>query len=204
MALAPSEMDPRDVNQFNKIMLLNGIANQIAAYAVKCGNATFMDYVDMNCGAIPEGPLQQIIDLASPYEFLSMYMQIAEKRFAFAVSGLLKMNPEYMNQLLDFCGRVGKDMDLPVVEDIEAALSVYDSFILDGMPDQDTKILEFKSDKKIVWRKIKDTHESSWTAAEGDLNNYYKLLESFVAGLFVKSGLTLTIEDKTTFCLAFN
>ena len=93
---------------FNKIKLLSDIADHIAYYGVRCGNSQLMDYIDMNCGAVPEGDVSGIIDEDAPKQFLEMYIQIAENRFAAAVTELLKMNPQFMKPVSDFCVQIGR------------------------------------------------------------------------------------------------
>jgi len=192
------------VTQFNKIMLLNGIANQIGYYGVQNGNETLMDQMDLKCGAIPEGEFSQVIDPESPEQFLSLYSKIAENRFAVAVTELLNMNPSYITPVKGFMNKVGQDMDLPEVADIQQAYKVYDAFVLDGMPGEETKEVTSSTPSSITWQKLTDTHQASWEKADGDLAVYYSLLQSFIEGLFVKSGYTLQIDNQLFFTLGKN
>ena len=139
---------------FNKIKLLSDIADQIAYYGVRYGNTQLMDYIDMTCGAVPEGDVSGIIDEDSPKQFLEMYIQIAENRFAAAVTELLKMSPQFMKPVSDFCFQVGKDMNVPPCSSIEDALQVIDSFVLDGF--SDNKKIISRDDSKIMWEQSAD------------------------------------------------
>lgn len=195
-------MDAKFHNQFNKIKLLNDIANQIGYYGVQQGNQTFIDYIDMNCGGIPDGEFNQVIDPSASFEFLSLYTQIAENRFAFACTGLLKMNMEYKKILLQFLNQVGKDMKIEGDISIEQAFEIVQSFVLDGMPGENTKQIIEKTDEKIVWEKIKDSHKNAWEKAEGDLDFYYQLQQQFVQGLLNNCGFTFKIDSKKIFSLS--
>lgn len=206
MACESKGANPKRINQFNKIKLWNEMANMIAGYGVQCGNQKLLDYIDMNCGGIPEGPFEQVVDLESPHQFLQMYTQIAEKRFAFAVTSLLKMNPEFINQLTEFCGRIGREMGIPSVENVKSAYAVFDSFYLDGMPcDETRRIISDGEDgsEEFVWEKLYDTHAEAWNKAGGDLNVYYDLLKCFAAGLLSASHIVLDIEDNSRFVLHY-
>lgn len=204
MACESTGKNERRINQFNKIKLLDAIAYQIAGYGVQNGDDTLFDRIDLTCGAIPEGKFEQIIDLNAPHQFLSMYMQIAEKRFAMAVTELLKMNEGFIKPMEEFLEHVGRDMNIPAIEEIDQAMNVYESFVLDGMPCDETKEITEKTPSKIAWTKLIDTHQNAWTMAGGDLAVYYDLLKSFVKGLFTASGFTLLVDNQLIFTLGKN
>jgi len=199
--LASGFVDSGLIRHFNKIRLLESIANQIAFYGVQCGNVKLMDYIDMNCGGIPEGNFSQIVDVAAPLQFLAMYTKTAENRFASAVTELVKMNGTFIEALVKSCFQVGKDMQIHAVKDADEAFKIYNSFILDGMVGEKTKEIISKTDEKITWKKLLDTHESAWKKAGGSLDVYYRLQQSFVSGLFEESRYTYIIEDNLKFSL---
>lgn len=201
MACESTGKNDRRVNQFNKIKLVDAMAFQIASYGVQNGNDTLLDRIDLSCGAIPEGEFEQVIDLSAPHQFLTLYMQIAEKRFAMAVTELLNMNEGFYKPLEDYMEQVGRDMKIPAVSDMDQALSIYDSFVLDGMPCDETKEVLEKSSSKITWTKLMDTHQDNWNKVGGDLGVYYQLLQDFIKGLFAESGIVLQIDNQLTFTL---
>lgn len=187
--------------QFNKIRLLSDIGNHIARYGVQCGLKTLMDDVDLNCGAVPEGEFEQVIDLSSAHQFLSMYTKIAENRFAFVVTALLKANADFMPILVEFCGRIGKDMNLEFIPDAKTAFEVFESYILDGMPCEETKKITLNTADIVQWEKLADTHEDSWKKAGGEVSVYYKLQQCFVSGLLEKSGIKFENNGGKSFSL---
>ena len=191
----------RLICHFNKIKFLESVADQFASYGVKCGNVNLFDYIDMNCGAIPEGAFPQVVDIAAPMQFLDMYTKTAENRFAFAVTELLKMNGAFLEPLKKACFQAGEDIQIHSVKDAEEAFEIYNAFVLDGMVDEQTKEIVVQTDSKIVWKKLRDTHEAAWKKAGGVLNVYYLLQKSFVSGLFAESRYAYNIEDNSTFSL---
>lgn len=192
----------KERNHFNKIMLLNEIGNQLVDFAVNSINPQFSDYIDMNCGAIPPGSFQQVIDLSAPKPFLSLYTQISKKRFAFAVTEILNKKGSLKNAIADFCFRSGKALSLPEVKDAFEAFETYNSLILDGMIDEETKNIIEENAQKIKWKKVLDTNESVWKECGGDICVYYELLEFFVKGLFEKSRFELKVQDGEFFTLS--
>jgi len=204
MSVDASEVFELYVNHFNKIKLLNDMANQIAYYGVNCGNANLFDYIDLNCGAIPDGDFQQVIDVSAPEQFLSLYLQIAENRFAFAVTELLKMNEGYKAPIVDYINRVGQEMKIQGIENAQQAFSVYQAFVLDGMPSDKTKNIIENTPEKITWEKAIDTHEGSWKKAGGNLSVYYEIQEIFVNALFSQCNIIYQITDASKFTLMLN
>ena len=81
---------------FNKIKLWNEITNQILNFGIQYTNPSLADYVDMNCGGIPEGDFEQVVDINAPQQFICMYMSIVENRFAFVVSALLSVTKDFL------------------------------------------------------------------------------------------------------------
>ena len=201
MSCESTGKNERRVNQFNKIKLVDAMAFQIASYGIQNGDDTLLDRIDLSCGAIPEGEFEQVIDLSAPHQFLTLYMQIAEKRFAMAVTELLNMNEGFYKSLEDYMEQVGRDMKIPAVSDMDQALNIYDSFVLDGMPCDETKEVLEKSSSKIIWTKLMDTHQDNWNKVGGDLGVYYQLLQDFIKGLFAESGIVLQIDNQLTFTL---
>lgn len=189
-------------NQFNKIIFLNGIANHIAVYGVQCGYKTLMDEVDLNCGAVPEGEYNQVIDTEAPEQFLSLYTQIAENRFAFVVTALIKKDEAFKKILLEFLSRTGRELGVEGAVNVRTAYEVIQQIILDGMPGDETKKIILETEDRIEWEKLIDTHEDAWKKAGGEISVYYELQECFVRGLLEESGFNYEIKDGNIFSIS--
>ena len=206
MACSPIGKNERRVNQFNKIRLWCSMADGLAKYGVSLGNEKLFDYIDMNCGDVPQGEFEQVIDLSSPHQFLAMYTQIAEDRFAFAVTELLKMNTG-LESIKKFCFDAAKNQISALQMKIDSALDafeLYKAFVLDGMPCDETKNVTCETQDKVEWQKLLDTHEKSWAKAGGNLSVYYELQKSFVLGLFSaceNAKFSFEIKDDSVFTI---
>lgn len=195
------EFDEAVIIQFNKVKLLNNIANSIAGYGVQCGYSNLFDQVDLNCGAIPEGNIGEVIDPNSPEQFLSLYTHIAEARFAYAVTQVMSISEKCWQPILDFCRRVGQDNKVDGVQTAQNAYYVYRLFVLDGMPSEKTFELTCNNDREVSWLKLKDIHEEFWSKYDGDVNNYYHILQVFINGLLENTGINFTVTDNKEFSL---
>lgn len=194
-------LEEQVIIQFNKIKLLNDIANSIASYGEQCGYTNLFEQVDLNCGAIPEGNIREVIDFSSPDQFLSLYTHIAEARFAFAVTQVLRISEKCWQPILDFCKRVGQDNQVQGVETVANALYVYHLFVLDGMPGEKTVEVIVQKENEITWTKLFDTHEEIWAKYKGDVNNYYLILQAFIDGLLENTCVKFVIKDNKQFSL---
>ena len=156
---------------FNKIKLWNEITNQILNFGIQYTNPSLADYVDMNCGGIPEGDFEQVVDLNAPQQFICMYMSIVENRFAFVVSALLSVTKDFLTPIQNFCQTVGTGLNVKNIDTIEKAEKIMKDFLLDG------------------------NHKEAWEKANGDLAVFYNLEEFFLNGLFSESNFSASVSS---------
>ncbi|MCR5080841.1 MAG: hypothetical protein K6B17_05820 [Treponema sp.] len=165
---------------FNKIKFINSITDSIAAYGVQCGLKNFTDDLDMNCGAVPEGEIDQIIDPSSPLEFLSLYTKISCDRFAMTVIQISMLHPNCKKAICSFLRDIGKQNQSDKIASPKNAVSFLENIILEGNIEDTTKEIISSSEKEIVWKSINSMHEKSWNRFKGDINLFYELLETFI------------------------
>lgn len=187
--------------QFYKIKFLNYMSFDIAAFGENQGIEKLVEKVDLKCGAIPDGEYEQVIDQTAPNPFLELYMRIAEFRFAFSVTALLKANEGYITPLINYCYEQGKANKPEKIKTVNTAYEYINSFILDGMPDEEVKEITTVEPGRLVWHVVKETHESFWNKAEGSVEVYYKLQNALIEGLLEGSDITFINEGNTTFTL---
>lgn len=188
--------------QFQKIILLNNMANSLISFAHSKGAENLSDYVDLTCGAIPEGPFEQIIDPGAPQQFLELYTGIAEFRMAVAVTKLLEMDQNYMPAISEFFFRTGTECTDFKPQNVHEALQIIQAVILDGMPETETKRILKESPESIQWEKLTDTHEIYWNKAGTNVKVYYELQTSLIKGLLYGSGILYENSNNLIFTLS--
>lgn len=194
----------RQILHFYKINMLNDMANDIGYFAQSQGYENLMDKIDMTCGAIPEGKYEQVIDQGAARQFLELYMNIAKNRFAVAVTECLRMNHAYWPAIMNYCREKGTGLDHEKIRTVEAAYELINAAVLDGMPDDETKNVTVVEAGRIVWEKLKDTHEAAWKKAGSDVDIYYQLQNCFIQGLLSNSEFKFTNEGNTRFSISQN
>jgi len=191
----------KERQHFVKIQILSDMAFDIAAFGENQGIGKLTERLDLTCGAIPPGEYEQVIDQSAPQVFLDLYMKIAEKRFAFAVTELLKLNQAYINPLINYCFEAGKVHSIEKLKTVEAAYELINAVVLDGMPFDDVKEITTVEAFRLVWKKQKETHEDSWNKVGGDVAVYYQLQSAFIEGLLNESGISFVNEGNSVFSL---
>lgn len=190
------------LRQFGKISLLCNMALDIAAFGESQGIFNFVEHMDLTCGALPEGEYSQIIDPSAPEPFLDLYTKMAEHRFAFAVTGLLKANSAYINALKNYCFEQGKTLKPAKLSTVEAAYELINTYVLDGMPADDVKQITTVTPDKLEWEQLQETHKDAWDKAEGNLEIYYQLQTCFIQGLLDGSNILFNNEHNELFTLS--
>lgn len=183
-------------SQFNRIVLLDSIATEIAVFGEKIGLQDFVQVMDMNCGAVPAGNFEQVVDLDCPEQFLAMYTQIAHNRFAFAAINVSRANPQAEKIMEDYCRNVGSANEISGVSSCEQAMQFFDAYVLNGMPGENVHVFEEKSQVRFVWHDEKDLQLPVWQKFGGSAELYRKLLEAFVNGLLNRCGFSFKIDGE--------
>ncbi len=164
--------------QFQRIQLMNFMTGDLVNFAAGKYGQEFIDFVDMNCGAIPEGDYNTVIDSASPEQFLELYTTIATKRINLCCSKILELGEGYDKVLDDYFYNEGKNLGMPSPESLDDAFNMIQTCVLDGM--------ESKIQREIIEKS--ETH-IAWKTSSAKEPYYWPCLAAFVNGLIQKSGI---------------
>lgn len=178
------------------------MALDIAAFGESQGIFNLVERLDLTCGALPSDQYSQVIDQGAPEPFLELYSRMAEHRFAFAVTELLKLNPRYINALKNYCNDQGKKLKAAKISTVEAAYELINTFVMDGMPWVDVKNVTTVESNKIIWEKLQETHQDAWQKVDGDIEIYYQLQTCFIQGLLDGSGIIFKNQENKLFSLS--
>lgn len=188
-------------HQYMRIQLLSSLSDEICSIGARHGAVQLFDFVDMNCGAVPEGTYEEAIDPESPEQFLTVYMRIAELRFATAVTQVLLMNIDNLEEIKTACLNKGRSLNAEKVPDAATAFALINLCLLDGMCGTETKKIITYEKNKVVWQKTVDTHEEFWQKAGSTVEIYYDLMEEFIKGLLEGSSVKFSAENMSVFTL---
>lgn len=187
--------------QFNKIRFINNITDSIASYGVQCGLPTFMDDLDMNCGAVPEGDIEHIIDPASPLEFLSMYTKISCDRFAMTMIQISMLDPVCKKAICNFLKDIGNQNQTDKINSPKEAFDFLDEIILYGNVEDSPETVS-ETAEEITWKNTASVHKKSWSRFNGDMELFNQLLEIFANAILENTNYKFRKKEGDIFSIS--
>jgi len=150
---------------------------------------------------LPEGKLEDILDLDNIHSWLESKVDLVETRLAFTITTLLNKNPKLIDDIKDIAYRFGElNFNINGVNAIRN-YEIVQSIMLDGMPcDKAMKIV--KSDfNNVEIREVSPIHDKYWSLVNGDINNYHEIIVQLINGALSKSNFKFSRVDKNTYTL---
>lgn len=191
MQMEPESQQILFRRQFDKINLFNFMSNDLVAFAAQKYGQEFTEFIDMKCGAIPEGDYEKIIDPDSPEQFLMLYTDIVLKRVSVTCSKILELGEGYDRVLANYFSDSGKNLNLPFPSTMDDAYGLIKLCVLEKQNAREDIIIK-KETECLIWKNA-DADISMWT-----------LLVPFINGIFGDSGFSFSISEKSDFVLSRN
>ena len=139
-------------------------------------------------GTLEVGELEDLIDTDNIHGWLQERVELVEKRFALAISLLLKGEKITKEDIVNRIYELGKNENL--ILELDEAFDMMNSKFLDGMPcDRAIALLE-RSDNSIKFIINEDFHLKYWINSGYD-NLYWELRNEYIKGFLHKSNLSL-------------
>jgi hypothetical protein len=150
---------------------------------------------------LPEGKLEDILDLDNIHVWLEDKVDIVETRFAYIVTTLIKSNPKLLNEIKDIAYRFGElNFNINGINAIRNYEQIK-SIMLDGMPcDKSMKVL-VSNFKVVEITEVVPIHDKYWELVDGDIDNYHEIIVSIINGGLSKSNFNFLRVDKNTYSL---
>lgn len=157
--------------------------------------------VDESIGTFVFGDLEECIDASNIHGWLSSQVELAESRYAFVVTELIKIN--LLQQILEIHFEDGKTAgsNLDVNSSCEEIFHHMKDCLLDGMPCAGgIKILTEAADE-IVWMVDENVHKPYWINQEYDISLYFQLRDAWLKGFVSEKNIRYTKLNDVTFRL---
>lgn len=167
---------------YRKIQLQESLTQALTSVLSEEERITLEKSLDAECGVVERRPLEEVIDNGNIHGWLQGQIAIAEKRFAFAVTTILKKDSNQVENLKQVAYQMGQGNPLPDTEDAQSIYRALNDVLLEGMPcDHVNQVLE-QSEQRVVWNQTVDLHLPFWDEAGGNIENYYLLRNAFISG----------------------
>lgn len=177
-------------NQFSRIELFNLMSADLVDFASLKYGQEFEEFVDMNCGAVPAGNFETVIDQSAPEQFLSLYTTIVMNRICLVCKKIIELGEGYDKVLEKYFIDQAKKLGMEKPENLQNAYSLINFCVLDGIPEKKSIEALCQSKIRLEWKE---------TPFNGE---YWKYVSSFVKGLFEGTGIRFSVSEEGIFTLA--
>ncbi len=170
---------------YNKIQIQNAMVDVILDLAEEKGYSQGLRArADEQYGAFPEGNLEDLIDTGNIHGWLQEKVSLVESRMAYAVTELVKENPDRLAEIEAAISEFGRKLSVNGELTVKSAYEYLENTLLNGMPCDRVNALTEETEDKLAWRQTQDIHGSYWQQVNGDVSNYYTLREALIRGIF--------------------
>lgn len=154
---------------------------------------------------LPEGALEDHIDVTQIHGWLQDKVTLVEKRYAFVVSYVLDHELKTMEELTNLIHQLGKQKGKQTkIATVKQAYQLLNDMLLDGMPcDHINRVVE-ESDREIRFFRTQCIHAQHWDEYNQEVSVYYTLREAFIKGLLVYSPVGYSVNEEGDQCLFLN
>ncbi len=180
---------------YNKIKIQNDIIEDIISLSESNNlNIRSKVYELYGDGDLP--PLDEVIDVTNIHGWLQEKVSVVENKLAYAVTALLKEDPQLIDDLKHiFYDKGSEASKLSNDSSIDDAFKVFNDTLLDGMPCDHANVLLSQEENEIIWRREICVHQKYWDANGGDINTYYLLRDEFIKGLLTDTDIIYQKDD---------
>lgn len=149
--------------------------------------------INYACGQISEGALEDLVE-DSIHEWLSKQVSIVERRLAYTVTKLLAQPGVSLSFLMEKSFEFG--LDHPIMNSkIDDVFNEIKNRLLNGMPCDRIEQVIVQTKHKITWKEARPIHLEYWQLMDGDIANYYQLLEQLVKGMLANTDFTFNFQN---------
>ncbi|QHQ62850.1 hypothetical protein Ana3638_20415 [Anaerocolumna sedimenticola] len=185
---------------YNKIKMQDNLVEKIIKLAENQFSETDLRIqLDNNYGSLEKKPLEDMIDTSNIHGWLQERVTLVEYRLAYAVTFLLKNDPDSMDKLKGLFWNTGEEISASYSNNDAAEIfKNLNDILLDGMPCDHANLVISQDDKEVIWKRNICVHEDYWNEVGGDIKTYYLLREEFLKGFITGAGAVYVKQDETT------
>ena len=172
---------------YGKIKRQEALTKELCIKAKELGWADSLEEeLERTYGVLPEGELEEIIDLGNIHGWLNERVELVETRFAKAVDVLIKEQGERFETIKALCHTNGTHTACEVPRDCSLK-ELFDSlrqFLLDGMPCDGGVEVNGEEDDEILWTVNSFVHAPYWEKAGATVELFFDLRDAWLQGFF--------------------
>lgn len=187
---------------YNKILLQEDFTEAVLSLSEENGwSSGLRTDCDAACGKVERGDLSDIIDETRIHPWLQEQVDIAERRWAFVIAGLLAEDSSRLAQLNTLMRGLGAADSGRRGETPSEAYREITNHLLDGMPCDQALSMEETGDGGVRIETSRNVHERYWPADGPGITVYNDLRAAWLDGFFQLSGIALRRISEDIFFL---
>ncbi|PKM64132.1 MAG: hypothetical protein CVU96_04385 [Firmicutes bacterium HGW-Firmicutes-20] len=177
---------------FNKIKLQNQFSDEILKRITNQDQATYIKNHLEEFFPFPNGNLEEIIDHENIHQWLEKHLVLTDRKLAWMVNEV-KGNPLSLESLEEIFFKLGKnhrDMLQPVWLKPSYVYRTLTDALTEGMPCDKANQVISHDENHLLWEVGNCMHTKSWQNENADIEDFYKLRDSWIQGLLNDSEFT--------------
>lgn len=178
---------------YNKIKFQDELTKSILDFVLqKEYDLELLQQMDQRYGVLEEGELADIVDESNIHGWLQEKITVVENRLAFLVTNVTAEHSERMLDMNDAVYEFGKAHAVERGISVKEAYNHLDNLLLNGMPCDRVNEITNENESSITWNQTVDIHAPFWNVIHGNVDFYYAIRESLIAGMLEDSGIVYT------------
>ena len=184
---------------FRKIKLQDDLTKAIMQAVLEHGtNKDLFAQIDKRYGTLEEGELADIIDESNIHGWLQQRITLVEYRLAYMVTLATEEDTNAITVIKNAAYEFGKAHAAQNGISVKDAYQLLEDVLLNGMPCDRVNNVIAETDHTLTWVQTTDIHKQYWDMIHGNMDYYYAIRESLIAGMLENSGVTLEqVADAT-------
>lgn len=183
---------------YGKIMFQNEIVDRIVQMAEEKGWMNENIRVE-RYGTLEEGELANIVDESDIHGWLQEKVSLVENKLAYIVTVLTEEDAKRIMNITEVVYEIGTEHTADENVTVAEAYSYLETILLNGMPCDRVNEKVTEDENYIIWQQVTDIHEGYWSVIKGNLEFYYLIRESLIAGILKNTKIDYEEKDNHMF-----
>lgn len=174
---------------FNKIRLQNQFSEEILKKLPDDPRASHIKSEIEELFPFPKGNLEEIIDHENIHQWLETHLILTDRKLAWIVNEVKDhlLPLPVLEDIFFHLGKKHRDLLQPVWLKPSYVYRALIDALTEGMPCDKANQVISHDENHLVWEVTNCMHKKSWQSENADINDFYRLRDSWVRGLLENS-----------------
>lgn len=177
---------------FNKIKLQNQFSDEIFKKIKNQEQTSNIKNHLEEFFPFPDGNLEEIIDHENIHQWLETHLVLTDRKLAWLVNEVKgnQLSLESLEELFNQLGKKHRDLIQPIWLEPSYVYRTLTDALTEGMPCDKANQVISHDENHLLWEVSSCKHVESWKSENADVEDFYKLRDSWIRGLLENSEFT--------------